>query len=300
LIKEAAKPRDPSLLSFDQSALKCHNDRLSLDYDQAHKYLGVILKSAVLAKLSEQSSKALNAQLSADAAAIAQLVLNEIGLKVEGDSQITRDGEIVTTKGDFKLSLVPFQDESAELQERDAKESISMSFVRVAGEGNDGSFSATISASELDANKQVRTYEMKVAVSREKAQGKMLYKSSMSVGHKGSDPHLKRMLVIEEIEAKKYRVLDEVSSGDVTKQSAFMIDIKALSECVIQKDKVKDDDKDKLKDKDQPKGDEPKKDEPKNDDKKDEPKKPVPVSDDDDVHTINKPGQNPGQSPTQK
>jgi hypothetical protein len=310
LVREASKPHNPSLLNFDQSAIKCTNEKLNLDYDQAHKYLGVILKSAVLAKLSEQSSKALNANLSADAAAIAQLILNEVGLKVEGDSKIERDGETVTTSGAFKLSLVPFQDESAELQERDAKESIDLKFSRVAGQGNDGSFEANVSASELASDKTLVTYEMLVKVSRTKVDGKMVYKSSMAVGKKGSDAHLTRSLVIEEVEAKKYRIIDEIASGGVSKQSAFVVDAGALSQqCKIQKDQIKDEDKDKLKGDDKktlspdpqpttepspvnPVGQDP---------GYEEPKKTVDDSDDDQVvnSPTQKPGQNPGQSPGQ-
>jgi hypothetical protein len=310
LVREASKPHNPSLMNFDQSAIKCTNEKLNLDYDQAHKYLGVILKSAVLAKLSEQSSKALNANLSADAAAIAQLILNEVGLKVEGDSKIERDGETVTTSGAFKLSLVPFQDESAELQERDAKESIDLKFSRVAGEGNDGSFEATLSASELAADKTLVTYEMLVKVSRNKVDGKMVYRSSMAVGKKGVDAHLTRALVIEEVEAKKYRIIDEISSGGTAKQSAFVVDIGAMSQqCKIQKDQIKDEDKDKLKNEDkktlspdplpttEPVAVKPTAQEPGHE----EPKKTVDDSDDDQVvnSPTQKPGQNPGQSPGQ-
>ncbi len=302
MIAEAKKKHDPATLSLDTSMIACKADKLDLNYAQSQKYVGVILKSAILAKLGDANVKAMNSKLADESSAIAQLILKEIGVKIEGKSTVTRDGDVVTTDGDFKLSLVPFSDDSAELQEKDSKESLTLKFVRVADGDYAGTFSAEIGASELVGTETIE-YEMSLDVANTKINGLTKYSSQMTVGLKEQTPSLLRKLSVTELAKKKYQVVDFINASGKEKQNSFVADLNLAGQCKVDDKKSDDkkDDKGDDKGKDDKKGDDdtpppPKKiddDTSKDDDKKN-------VDDKDDDSKIGDPGQNPNQNPGQR
>jgi len=305
MIAEAKKKHNPATLSLDTSLIACKADKLDLNYAQSQKYVGVILKSAILAKLGDANVKALNSKLADESSAIAQLILKEIGVKIEGKSNVTRDGDVVTTDGDFKLSLVPFSDDSAELQEKDAKEFLTLKFVRVADGDYAGTFSADIGASELVGSETVQ-YEMSLDVSNGKVNGLTEYSSQMTVGIKEQAPNLLRKLTVTELSKKKYQVVDFINASGKEKQNSFVADLNLAGQCKVD-DKKSDDKKVDDKGNDDKGGDKKDDDVPPpvkkvdDDSSKDDDKK---VDDKDDDSKVNNPGQNPnqnaGQNPAQK
>ncbi len=292
LIAQSQKPIDGTLL--DMSALKCEDGKLDLNMAEANKFLGVILKSAVLAKLSDTSAAALNGKLATEAAAISQLVLKEIGLKVEGDSEVKKDDDYTVTTGSFKISLVPFEQDDAETQAKDKSETINLAFSRKAGEKRTGEFKATISVSQLVGENQVQTHELRLVAERSLDGALSTHKASMALGKAGETAHYARSTTFTETEPKIVRIVDTISqNGQETKTTASIVDLKELGKCQAKSDETTDKDKDKGLDDVQTIS-------PVTTVAQPSPEEETPVLEDEEpVLPVGKPGQNPNQSPSQ-
>lgn len=237
LIKQSQSSIKGSLL--DASAISCDEGKLDLNLAEANKYLGVIMKSAVLAKLSDASAAAMNSKLATEASAISRLLLKEIGLKVEGDSIVTnKDGQTVTS-GDLSISLTPFDTDDAETQAKDASETININFTRSVGEKRTGTFDAVISVTQMINKELVETNELKLIANRTFKDGLSTHETAMSIGKKGSIADFSRSTVFQEVEPMVVRVVDSIShKGNETKTTASILDLNEAGKCVINKDKI--------------------------------------------------------------
>ena len=81
LIEKSAQPITGGE-EFYTSSEDCRKTGLSLNMDKANDFLGMILKTSVLAKISEVSANNLNPGLSKEIAAVSQLIMLELGVKI--------------------------------------------------------------------------------------------------------------------------------------------------------------------------------------------------------------------------
>jgi hypothetical protein len=244
LVSEASKEHTAKMLDIDMSDLTCESGRLNLNHSKLQKHLGLILRAAVLAKLSSSSSKVLNNKLAGDAQAIAQLILNEIGLKVEGDSDVSKVGESTRTAGSVVISLLPFAAESAELQERDSKESLEMNYERILNSDKTGSFKAVLAASVMEPSGDTSTYEAEFHVARTKEDGHTVHSSVVMLSKNDQPAHYIRRLKFEEVQSKVIRVVDYGKAAGVEKENAFVIDLGEIGKCLPSLDDLTQDDSD--------------------------------------------------------
>jgi hypothetical protein len=75
---------------FYTGSSECRDLGLSVNMNEMDETLGMLLKTAVLAKVSEVSAAKLNPSISKELSAISQLILRELGLEVAGNPLSTR------------------------------------------------------------------------------------------------------------------------------------------------------------------------------------------------------------------
>src|SRR5690606_20310682 len=126
------------------------------------------LKTAVLAKISEVNAAKLNPALSKEIAAIGQLVLMELGLKIEGDVNVDSSDTSTKTTGTFALSLNEIAGEQIDeaTKQRDALEVLTMTFTRDLADNYVGSFNAVIEIAHKAADESVETLQAKMDIER--------------------------------------------------------------------------------------------------------------------------------------
>lgn len=243
LIREAMKSLEVRTMSLDTKDLVCDQGQLDLSGHQANQYLGILLKSALLGKMSEINTKALNADLASSADAITTLVLKEIGLNVDGTTTVENvDGKTVT-KSKVVLSLVPFESDSIEVQNADKKRKIELSFDRAVGENQIGTFDGVILASHVGTQGTVEKYKMNISASRVSENGLYQHRTRVAFGKAGEVAKFVRQLTFRELEGNKVRVIDRITSNGKTEISAELVDLNKIKECVMEAVKVTDDDK---------------------------------------------------------
>lgn len=293
LIEQSTRDPNALLLDFDKNSIECNaKGELNMDIQKANKALGIILKTAVLAKLSEESAKALNSKFASEARAIGQLIMKEVGLKIDGDTIVTKSGQTTHTKANVTIKLVPFPDETASVQESDKNEILSMSFERAVGEHTTGTFDADVAVTEKKDGSIIK-HVMAIKTLRERSANGLYYQSAeMRLGLDGHAPHYERVTEFDQYKKKKVRVTDSIRiDGDKLNQKTktFVIDLSQLDRC-----KLTDDDSGKPTGSDDGDDDD--------DDSTTGGGKPSNDDDDDDttVIVVVNPDVNPSNTPTQK
>ncbi len=229
LIQRATGPLAYKELSFANDNI-CRDGKLNLSLE--NEYLGIILKTALLGKLGEESARALNVNIADSAGAIAQLVMMEIGLEVDGDSSVSRTDDVVTTEGDFSIRLLPFEGDSAADKAADAVEVLHLKFKRVADQDNVGTFAAEISLDYAAAEKQVETIVLKLNADRARTDSLWTHNTSMELGLDGKSPRMTRSLSVKELGDKKYEVTEKAKvEGHAAVDSKNLIDLNNIAEC---------------------------------------------------------------------
>jgi hypothetical protein len=224
--------------SFYASADQCRASGLSFNMDEANDFLGIILKTAVLAKISEVSAPKLNPGISKELAAIGQIVLMELGLKIEGNVDVADVDGVTTTTGSFTLALADLQDEQIDQATKDADkvEVLTMSFTRALGANYVGTFAAAIDIAHAKADASVETLEAKIDVERKAQDDKFVHSLLFNLGVKGATPNYSRKLTFEQVdgEKQKLKVTDTLSPGLAGEKSVVtLLDTKALTQCKL-------------------------------------------------------------------
>ena len=232
LIERSAKDyklSDPFYSSADQ----CRSAPSALNLDEANDFLGMILKTAVLAKIGEVNAPKINPGLSKEIGAIAQIILMELGIKVEGVvSADDQDGNL-NTSGQFALSLAPIDNEgiSAEEKLRDQVEVLTISFNRNHNSNYEGDFSATIGLAH-SVNGEVKQIEANMKLSRTGSADAYSHSIEFSLGNNGEDPRYQRVLTaVPSDEKNKLDVTDMMSTNGDSVQFKSIIDLDAKTQC---------------------------------------------------------------------
>jgi hypothetical protein len=290
--------------------------------DEANNFLGIILKTAVLAKMSEVNAAKINPGLSKEIAAIGQLILMELGLKIEGDVNVENSDDATKTTGTFALSLneIAGEEIDEETKKRDAVEVLTMTFTRDLGADYVGSFNALIEIAHTAADASVETLQAKMDIERKAIEDRFVHKLAFQLGVKDGAVNYARSMDFEQVKGKQHQVkISDTLSPNTAEAHTFvtLLDIQAGTQCKVALDGTdnatnKGDEGGFIPEepkKEEPKAEEPKKEEPKAEEpKKEEPKTEEPKTttggkpdndDDKGGGKPNHPGQNPTQSPSQ-
>jgi len=194
--------------SFYYSADDCRKTGLSLNMEQANGFLGLILKTAVLAKLSEVSAGKLNPALkgmSKEISALSQAIMLELGIKVKGDVNVDDSGDVTKTTGTVSIQLTEYSDEKIDeaTKKRDANETLSLSFTRALGANYVGTFDASIEVSHENAAGALETLQAKLAVDRKAVENQFVHSINLALGVKDKAPSYSRKMTFEQIKDAK-------------------------------------------------------------------------------------------------
>ncbi len=231
--------------SFYTGDANCRDTGLKVNMNEMDDALGMIAKSAVLAKISEASASKLNPAISKEMAAISQLILRELGLEVVGQSQVDKSDDATITSSQVVMRLKEIPDEKvdgeaipAELKARDAAETLTLQFTRSLSPGNVGHFDARITAKQLV---NIATGETKdvlgtMTVDRFKENSKFVHTVFLTVAKAGQTAHFSRMLTFRQDDSAKaaIQVVDTLNSGlDGEVSYATVIDLEKGSQCKV-------------------------------------------------------------------
>lgn len=241
LIERASQPIGGD--AFYASADECRKTGLSLNVDQANDFLGMILKTAVLAKIGEVSAQKLNPGLSKELAAVSQLIMFELGVKIDGEAAAEEIEGKTVTKGKVTVSLNAIEGElidgqaiSEEMKARDVAEVLTLEFTRSLGEDYVGTFDAQISLGFADGDK-TSTATGKLAIERKKIDSRFVHTAIISLGKGGEKASTyARAMTFEQVDGKKHQVkiTDVLNYGSDTEQSfATIIDVQKGTQCKL-------------------------------------------------------------------
>jgi len=220
---------------FYASANECREQKLSFNLDEANNFLGLILKTAVLAKVSEVSAAQLNPELSNELQAIGQIVLMELGLEIEGGVDVVKADGLTTTKGSVKIKLkeIEGEDVSAETKAKDMNEVLEISFERALGENYVGTFSSDISITHKLEDESIQKLAASLAVKRsENDENRMVHQVAFKIGPEGSVNYGRSMSFTQLENNKRMKLVDTVNPGtDAEAQYATIIDLDAFTQC---------------------------------------------------------------------
>lgn len=231
--------------SFYTGDSTCRDTGLKINMNEMDDALGLIAKTAVLAKISEASASKLNPGISKEMAAIAQLILRELGLEVVGQSQVDKTDDATITSSQVVMRLKEIPEEkidgesvSADVKARDAAETLTLQFTRSLGAESVGHFDARITAKQLlnAATGATKDVIGTITVDRFKEESKFVHTVFMTVAKAGETAHFSRMLSFREDAVSKARieVVDTLNAGlDAQASYATVIDLEKGSQCKI-------------------------------------------------------------------
>ena len=167
VIGKASKPVADKLM-FDTGDKDCIDSQSTLNIEDSDKYLGIVLQAGVLATLSKAGAISLNSDKSKEMAAVAELILKDLGIEAKGQSTAEDVGGKKVTKGDFSLKLISDESDDATTKAGDEAEVMKLKFERSADEHSNGSFKADLSIGHLLDNGGTEKILLNINVSRDK------------------------------------------------------------------------------------------------------------------------------------
>lgn len=228
-------------ISFDDAfytdAAECRETGLSFDMFQQDNAFGLILKTAVLAKLSEVNAGKINPGLSKEIQAIGQIILKELGLEIKGDVDVMKEGEATTTKGSFSLRLLPIDGEkiSDAQKAKDASQVLDVSFERMLGANYIGYFNSTMKIGFADAEGNSKKLQGILNIKREAVDNLFVHTAGFELGHEGGLSSYSRELVFKQMASnkKQIQIMDTINPKDLAQKSSYMtlVDLEAGTQC---------------------------------------------------------------------
>lgn len=225
---------------YSDSSKDCRSSGLSLNLDNNNEMLGMILKTVVLAKLSEADMGKINTALAKEMQAVVQFITMELGVDIQGTSTVADVNGMKVTKGNVAIKLKPIDGELIDgkpideaTKKADDVQVLNLNFERALGEDNTGTFVATM---DLPYEKDGASSEAtgNITVSRVKEADQHVHDIVMTMGTKGETPTYTRELIVKDVKAEptKFEFLDimNVGTNDETRNSSI-IDLKAGTQC---------------------------------------------------------------------
>lgn len=224
---------------FYASEDECRESGLNFNMSKMDNAYGMILKTAVLAKLSEVNAGKINPGLSKEIQAIGQIILKELGLEIKGDVDVSKEGETTTTKGKFSLKLMAIdgEDISAEQKAKDAAQILEVSFERALGTNYIGHFDSTLALSHLDAAGESTKMLGSVSIKREAIDSLFVHTAAFEFGPEGEPASYSRAMTFKQMadNKKQIQVMDTINPKNADLQSTYvtLIDLDAGTQCKL-------------------------------------------------------------------
>lgn len=235
IIEKAAKSTVSSDSFYSDKTKQCRSSGLSLNGDDNNEMLGMILKTVVLAKISETDVAKLNAGLAKELQAVTQFITMELGVDIQGTSEATEENGVKTTRGNVTIKLKPIDGENIDEQTKRADEVqvLSLSFERALGADMIGTFTA---AMDLAYEKSGQPSEATgtIMVSRVKDLNQYIHDVQMSMGVKGETPSFTRQVIVKTNpeNSMQYEFVDVLNAGSSNEsRNPTVIDLKAGTQC---------------------------------------------------------------------
>lgn len=235
IIDKSAKATVSTDSFYSDTTKQCRASGLSLNADDNNEMLGMILKTVVLAKISEADVAKINAGLAKELQAVAQFITMELGVDIQGTSEASEANGVKTTKGNVKIKLKPIEGEAIDEQTKKADEVqvLSLSFERALAADMIGTFVATMDlAYEKDG--QPSESSGTINVSRIKDGEQHIHDVKMYVGVKGETPSFTRQIIVKDTptDNMKYEFVDVLNAGSSKESSTTtVIDLRAGTQC---------------------------------------------------------------------
>ena len=235
IIEKSAKPVLITDSFYDDASKDCRSSGLSLNADDHNEMLGMILKTVVLAKLSETDIGKINAGLQKEMQAITQFITMELGVDIQGTSSATDLNGIKTTKGNVTIKLKPIAGEKIDDQTKhdDEVQVLTLTFERALGSDMIGTFVSTMDLA-YEQSGQFMEASGNITVSRVKDGDQHVHDVAMSVGTKGLTPSYSREIIVRDnpSDSMKYEFTDVLNSGSSQEsRHTSVIDIKSGTQC---------------------------------------------------------------------
>ena len=228
-----------SLDDFYASSDNCRKTGLSFNMDKANAMLGLILQSAALAAMGEVNAGKLNGALPTELAAIGQLILMELGLKVAGKVDVdTSIAGVTKTTGTVSLYLAPIAGENVDqaTKDADAKQVITMTFTRALGAEMVGSFDAVINMVHANAAGADESLEGKLMIARTNNSGVFSHAVRFDVGVKGAAASYARKMVFDQVSGHKDQIkITDILTPDSSSPLSYqtIVDVTAGTQCKV-------------------------------------------------------------------
>jgi hypothetical protein len=235
IIEKSGKAVISSDSFYADASKQCRSSGLSLNLDDNNEMLGMILKTVVLAKISETDVAKINSGLAKELQAVVQFITMELGVDIDGTSTASEENGIKTTRGSVKIKLKPIEGESIseETKRADEIQILNLNFERALAADMIGTFMATMDlAYEKDGQPSEATGTL--SVSRVKDTEQYVHDVQMSMGVKGETPSFTRQIIVKDIpkDSMKYEFVDILNAGQASEtRNPTLIDLKAGTQC---------------------------------------------------------------------
>lgn len=235
IIEKSGKAVVSSDSFYADASKQCRSSGLSLNLDDNNEMLGMILKTVVLAKISETDVAKINSGLAKELQAVVQFITMELGVDIQGTSTASEENGVKTTRGNVKIKLKPIEGETIDAQTKRADEVqvLNLNFERALAADMIGTFMATMDlAYEKDGQPSEATGTL--SVSRVKDLEQHVHDVQMSMGVKGETPSFTRQIIVKDVpkDSMKYEFVDILNPGKASEsRNPTIIDLKAGTQC---------------------------------------------------------------------
>lgn len=222
---------------YTDASKECRDGGLNLNIDRDNEVLGLILETAIIAKIGEVNVGKLNAGLSKDMQALSQFITMELGVDIQGVSSVDKDGDFDVTKGQVTMKLKPIAGESIDddTKAADEKEVLTLNFERRLGANTVGTFHANLSLVDMDNS----VVQAEFDISRTKVSDHYDHVATVTMGLKDQAPNYSRQITVSDIpgESKKFNFTDVLNIGSKNEASyKTIVDAEKGTQCKIKAD----------------------------------------------------------------
>ncbi len=219
---------------YTDNSLQCRERGLNINIDQDNEVLGMLLQTALLAKISEANVGKLNEGLTTELKALSQFITMELGVEINGTSDAEKEGEYDIAAGDVSIKLLPLSGESIDdaTKLQDANSTLKLNFERRVAKDRIGTFKANISLSDGSTSPATASFD----ISRSRENDKYVHMASVKMGLESQDPSYSRQIIVTDIPGKKmsYELTDILNTGkDSEATFKTIIDLEKKTQCKI-------------------------------------------------------------------
>lgn len=219
---------------YSDPSKECREGGLSLNIDNDNEVLGLILETAIIAKIGETNVGKLNAGLSTEMQALSQFITMELGLDIQGTSSVSKVNDMDVTSGEVTLKLKPIDGESIDdaTKAADAKQVITLKFERRLGSDMIGTFHADMSMPDMDNTVVAANFD----ISRTKDTDHHTHVATVTMGVKGQAPGYARQITVSDVpgNSKQFNFTDVLNVGSANESiNKTLVDLDKGTQCKV-------------------------------------------------------------------